>query len=92
MSMFNPDCRSINDGRPPSTFAWNEWELRQAGPARRSYAPQTKGKTDGVALDLEADEDKGTSPAEGQDPPRITGGNGGEAGDAEIHRSEGPTS
>ena len=67
MSMFNPDCRSINDGCPPTTFQWNEWELRQTGPARRSYAPQTKGKTDGVALDVGATEDKEKEPDAGSD-------------------------
>ena len=93
MSIFNPDCKSINDGHPPSTFAWNEWELRQSGPARRSYAPQRKANSDAVALELATDEAEGTSPAEGQNPPQIiVSGNGVEAGDDEIHRSSGPHS
>jgi hypothetical protein len=157
MNFRTTPCKSINDGHPPTTAEWNEWELKQAGPARRSaVAPGTapgvpdpvpmltpeqvqhqakwlytsvmllvdaldreawdgrwtnrlmhahtfarntledaakwKEPSDGMALDVATDETEGTSPAEGQDSPRITGGNGGEAGDAEIHRSEGPTS
>ena len=42
MSNSNPICRSINDGHPPTTAEWNEWELKQTGPARRSpVAPET---------------------------------------------------
>ena len=156
MSNSNPTCRSINEGHPPTTAEWNEWERKQAGPARRSaVAPGTaKGvpdpvpmltqeqvqhhakwlyatvmmlvdaldreawdgrwtnrlmhahtfarntledaakyqePTDAVALDVATDEAKETSPAEGQNP-QVIGGNGGEAGDAEIHRSSGPNS
>ena len=156
MNFRTTPCKSINDGGPPTTSEWNEWERKQAGPARRSaVAPGTaKGvpdpvpmltpeqiqhqakwlytsvmllvdaldreawdgrwtnrlmhahtfarnaledaakyqePTDAVALDVEADEVKETSPAEGQDPPQIiVSGNGGQAGEAGIHRSEGP--
>jgi hypothetical protein len=49
--------------------------------------------TDAVALDVEANEEEGTSPAEGHNTPQIiVSGNGGQAGEAEIHRSAGPTS
>jgi hypothetical protein len=156
MNKFNPTCRSINEGHPPTTAEWNEWELKQAGPARRSaVAPGTaKGvpdpvpmltpeqvqhqakwlytsvmllvdaldreawdgrwtnrlmhahtfarntledaakyqePTDAVALDVDANEEEGTSPAEGQNP-QVIGGIGVEAGDDEIHRSSGPDS
>ena len=158
MNKFNPTCRSINEGHPPTTAEWNEWELKQAGPARRSaVAPGTakgvpdpvpmltpeqvqhqakwlytsvmllvdaldrekwdgrwtnrlmhahtfarntledaakwKDQTDAVALDVATDESKETSPAEGHNPPQIiVSGNGGQAGEAGIHRSAGPTS
>ena len=158
MNKFNPTCRSINEGHPPTTAEWNEWELKQAGPARRSaVAPGTakgvpdpvpmltpeqvqhqakwlytsvmllvdaldreawdgrwtnrlmhahtfarntlddaakwKEPSDGMALDVATDETEGTSPAEGQNPPQIiVSGNGGQAGEAEIHRSSGPDS
>jgi hypothetical protein len=158
MSNSNPICRSINEGHPPTTAEWNEWELKQAGPARRSaVAPGTapgvpdpvpmltqeqvqhhakwlyatvmmlvdaldreawdgrwtnrlmhahtfarntledaakyQEPTDAVALDVETNEEEGTSPAEGQNPPQIiVSGNGGQAGEAEIHRSSGPDS
>jgi hypothetical protein len=158
MNKFNPTCRSINEGHPPTTAEWNEWELKQTGPARRSaVAPGTapgvpdpvpmltqeqvqhqakwlytsvmllvdaldreawdgrwtnrlmhahtfarntledaakwKEPSDGMALDVAADETEGTSPAEGQNPPQIiVSGNGGQAGEAGIHRSAGPTS
>jgi hypothetical protein len=56
-------------------------------------AAKWKEPSDAVALDVEANEEEGTSPAEGQNPPQIiVSGNGGQAGEAGIHRSAGPTS
>jgi len=46
MNFRTTPCKSINDGGPPSTAEWNEWELKQAGPARRS--PVAPGTAPGV--------------------------------------------
>lgn len=45
MNFRTTPCKSINDGGPPTTAEWNEWERKQAGPARRSsVASGTDGK------------------------------------------------
>jgi hypothetical protein len=56
-------------------------------------AAKWKEPSDAVALDVATDETEETSPAEGHNPPQIiVSGNGGQAGEAEIHRSSGPDS